>query len=255
MELRRLWLLIWHRKLLVVLLVAAALAAGYQVTPKTASYKALSVLFVGIPEGNAFGVYSSDLQTGQEQLAETFAIMIPSAVVAEGAVQLTGVPRSAGQVLSEIKTVVVPGSTLIEIGVTDPNPVVAQDLANGVAQAFVNQITKIDPVTSNTTGGKTSTQSPASISQPAGLPLAPLDNGLKRNLILSGIFGLLIAVGLVLLLDYLDVSVRSPDDLERRIGLPVLGIIPLYSRLTDRDFVSPARHPAPEPGLTSTLDG
>jgi hypothetical protein len=44
---------------------------------------------------------------------------------------------------------------------------------------------------------------------------------------LSAIFGLLASVALVLLLDYLDLTVKTADDLERRSGLPVLGVIPL----------------------------
>jgi receptor protein-tyrosine kinase len=255
MELRRLWLLIWHRKILVAVLVAAAVAAGYAATPRTAEYQAVSVLFVGVPENNPYGVFSADLQTGQQQLASTFATMIPSLNVAESAVESTGAPRSAGQVLSEVKANLVPGTTLIHIVVTDPDPVVAQTLANGVAQAFVNQIAKIDPVTTTLTGGATAARSPASISQEAFLPAVPVSSGLRRNVILSGLFGLVASIGLVLLLDYLDVSVRRPDELERRVGLPVLGIIPFYPHLTDRDFVTPARRTARVARLAGTLDG
>jgi hypothetical protein len=34
------------------------------------------------------------------------------------------------------------------------------------------------------------------------------------------------------LLDYLDITVKRPEDLERRIDLPVLGTIPLERQLT-----------------------
>jgi capsular polysaccharide biosynthesis protein len=44
--------------------------------------------------------------------------------------------------------------------------------------------------------------------------------------VLGLLFGLMAAVGLVLLLDYMDLTVKSPEDLERRLDLPVLGTIP-----------------------------
>ena len=254
MELRRLWLLIWHRKLLIVLMVAAAIAAGYETTPKVSNYEAVSTLFVGDPQYNAGG-FSSDLQQGTQELADTFATMVPSLSVAEAAVEATGVARAPGQVVGETRSFVYPDTTLIYIEVVDPDPVVAQSLANGMAQAFVTQIAKLDPVTTDANGGAIPAQSPASVFQLAFLPSVPLSDGLGRNLILSGLFGLLAAAGLVLLLDYLDLTVRSPDDLERRVGLPVLGVIPFYADSLEQDFVVGTGRPSRVAGLASTLDG
>ncbi|HUE59398.1 MAG TPA: hypothetical protein VMO88_07425, partial [Acidimicrobiales bacterium] len=128
---------------------------------------------------------------------------------------------------------------LIHVSVTDSDPVVARDLTNGMSQAFAAEVLKIDPVTSGLNGRSGSPTSPVSITQEAVLPTAPLSNGLGRNLILSGIFGFLVAVGVVLVLDYLDLSVRTPEDLERRAGLPVLGIIPQFPELPAHQDIHP----------------
>jgi capsular polysaccharide biosynthesis protein len=53
-----------------------------------------------------------------------------------------------------------------------------------------------------------------------------LPRNTSRNLIIGALFGLVLSVTVVLLLNYLDVTVRSPEDVERRTGLPVLGSIP-----------------------------
>ena len=42
------------------------------------------------------------------------------------------------------------------------------------------------------------------------------------------LFGLLVGAALVFLLDYLDLSLRSTDDVERLLELPVLGVIPAF---------------------------
>jgi capsular polysaccharide biosynthesis protein len=34
-----------------------------------------------------------------------------------------------------------------------------------------------------------------------------------------------------LLLDYVDITIKSPEELERRVGLPVLGVIPRFGAL------------------------
>jgi succinoglycan biosynthesis transport protein ExoP len=233
MELRRLWLLVWHRRILVVVIVMASLVAGYETTPRLARYQTSATLFVGVPQYSSSGVFGNDVLLGQQQLAVTFATMVPTLDVVRAAVEETGVRRSPAAVIGETKASVISGTSLIIVTVTDPDPVVAQQLANGISNAFVQQMLKLDPVTSTVTGEKAaSPAAPVSLSQEAVLPVAPISNGLARHLILSGLFGLLVAVGLVLLLDYLDLSARTPEDLERRTGLPVLGMIPLYPELS-----------------------
>lgn len=225
-------------------MVVAALAAGYAVTPRTSQYQAEASVFVGVANNTPYGVFSADLQLGQQELANTFATMIPTVSVAQQAIAATGIPRSPGQVAGEIKSAVVTGTSLIVITGTDADPVVAQRMANGVAQAFVDLAEKIDPVTTNFSGGASAPRSPASITQEATLPVVPVSNGLTRTLILSGLFGLLASVALILLLDYLDLSVRSAEELERRVGLPVLGVVPLLSRLPAREALTSAVGPA-----------
>ncbi len=46
------------------------------------------------------------------------------------------------------------------------------------------------------------------------------------NILLSLIVGLLAGVGLAYFIEYLDTSVKTVDDVEQNLGLPVLGIIP-----------------------------
>ena len=46
------------------------------------------------------------------------------------------------------------------------------------------------------------------------------------NLAISLLLGLVAGVVLALLLEYLDDTLKSPDDVEKRLGLPVLGVIP-----------------------------
>ncbi|TDA65682.1 MAG: lipopolysaccharide biosynthesis protein [Clostridia bacterium] len=64
------------------------------------------------------------------------------------------------------------------------------------------------------------------LAAPAQVPNAPVKPNKKLNLAVAGAVGLVVAVGLALLLEYLDNTVKEPEDLERRLGLPLLGTIP-----------------------------
>ena len=60
----------------------------------------------------------------------------------------------------------------------------------------------------------------------AVLPLSPVKPKKKLNLALSIIFGLMTGVGLAFLLEYMDRSLRTEEDVQRYMDLPVLSVVP-----------------------------
>ena len=66
------------------------------------------------------------------------------------------------------------------------------------------------------------------IIQDATPPLAPILPRKAWNLGLSIVVGLVLAVGVAFGLEYLDTTVKTPDDVERYLGLSVIGIVPAF---------------------------
>lgn len=60
----------------------------------------------------------------------------------------------------------------------------------------------------------------------AAIPLSPSSPNLRLNLLLGMIVGLMLGVGVAFVQEYLDNSIKSPEDVERHTGLPSLGIVP-----------------------------
>ena len=61
--------------------------------------------------------------------------------------------------------------------------------------------------------------------EPASAPIDPIRPKIIQNTLLAAAVGGILAVGLIFLLDALDNTIKSPDDVTRHLGLPVLGII------------------------------
>ncbi len=59
--------------------------------------------------------------------------------------------------------------------------------------------------------------------RPAGGPFSP---NVRRSVVMSLVLGLVLGVGLVLGLDYLDHTLRTPEQVERYLGLEVLSALP-----------------------------
>ncbi|HEY3355289.1 MAG TPA: polysaccharide biosynthesis tyrosine autokinase [Polyangia bacterium] len=62
--------------------------------------------------------------------------------------------------------------------------------------------------------------------EPATPPGGPIKPDLRRNLMMALAIGLFAGLGLAFALEFLDDTVRSPEDVEQTVGLPLLGIVP-----------------------------
>jgi capsular exopolysaccharide synthesis family protein len=71
----------------------------------------------------------------------------------------------------------------------------------------------------------------------AAVPRAPFSPNLRRAVMLGAIVAFLVAVGLVLGLDYLDDTIKTPEDIAR-LGLPFLALIPAVRSGRHRPTIS-----------------
>lgn len=60
----------------------------------------------------------------------------------------------------------------------------------------------------------------------AEVPKAPYVPDHRRNLLMAIVLGLSLAVGLAYGIEYLDDTIKTPDDVTRRLQLPLLGLVP-----------------------------
>jgi succinoglycan biosynthesis transport protein ExoP len=59
-------------------------------------------------------------------------------------------------------------------------------------------------------------------------PVTPVTPRVLLNTAIGGLIGLLLGLGGVALVQYLDQGLHSPEDVQERLGLPCLGVVPRY---------------------------
>ncbi|QKK02963.1 MAG: polysaccharide biosynthesis tyrosine autokinase [Pseudomonadota bacterium] len=85
-------------------------------------------------------------------------------------------------------------------------------------------------------------ESSISVIEPAVAAVAPFKPNIPRNLALALVLGVFGGVGLALLLEFLDSSIRRVEDIERLVDRPVLGMVPLVKiRIKESDSAQKAR--------------
>jgi polysaccharide biosynthesis transport protein len=79
-----------------------------------------------------------------------------------------------------------------------------------------------------------------SVVDKADVPLFPYKPDIRRNALIGLLLGLMAGLALAFLLEYLDDSIKFPDEVERFTGLALLGVIPMINttRATIRDQVT-----------------
>jgi non-specific protein-tyrosine kinase len=82
-----------------------------------------------------------------------------------------------------------------------------------------------------------------SVFAPAELPTVPIGPQTTRNIMLAAAVGLMAGVGLAFLIEYVDDTVRTPDDVKRVLPLSVLGILPHLGKNGAQTEVIVAKHP------------
>lgn len=206
----RLWLLL----LTVVLLVLAALAYSLVQEPK---YEASIRIIVG--QERAITETPNDV-LGLQQLTRTMAEAVDSRPVAEAVIRRLDLQITLEQFFENLGVEQVPETQFIEVDYEDPDPETAQKVADAVGEEFSQQITEVSPSASAIT---------ATIWERAVVPDEPVTPNTLFNMLVALALGLVLGLGLVVLLELLDDSWKSPEEAERISGFPTFGTIPEFS--------------------------
>ncbi len=83
-----------------------------------------------------------------------------------------------------------------------------------------------------------------SIVDPAVVPGAPFTPNVRYNVMLAALVGCLLAAGAAVLLEYIDDTVKTSEDVERLVKTPTLGVIARMQKITEpTDQLEVLHHP------------
>jgi capsular exopolysaccharide synthesis family protein len=210
-----------RRWLSISLLTLAGLGAGLAVTAATTpQYQAGSELFVSTRDASDITALNQGSVFSQARV-QSYADVISSPRIVEPVIRQLGLDMTPDQLAQHISATAKLNTVLIDITVTDADAARAAQIANAVADEASQQIVSLEtppgqaaaPVHLGIT--RTATPSAAPVS-----PSPELDAGAGLAL------GLLLGVGLALLRDTLDSTLRTSEALAEATGLGVLGTVP-----------------------------
>ena len=218
MELMEYFNIIKKRILLVILItIGATVISGilsyFVITP---SYKSDISVIIGKPENKSAAPqdnYNDVIM--YQKLVKTYSEFTKSRRVSEHVIKSLKLNIDPNQ-LQEMISVAPKGDTeFLTITVKSKDPKEAMDIANQLAKSLKyisNDVKKVDNV---------------QLLDQALLPTMPDNPNPKLNMAIAFFIGLMVSLGIAFLLEYLDNTIKSQEDIEKLTGIPVIGIIPL----------------------------
>ncbi len=214
-DLREIAGVLLSRWLFIVLMAClfGVLAFLYSRMTWTPQYSSTTSIYV-INQQNADTLTSADLQTGS-QLTNDYRSVVRSRSVLEQVIYTLNLNLSYEQLLGKV-TVNNPEDTrILEITVTDPDPYEAKRLADGIREAATDKIIEVMNIDA------------VNLLEEGNIPRNSTGSPVRRTTAIGVVLGGVLSVGIVVLHYLLNDSIRTPEDVERYLGLSTLGIIPL----------------------------
>lgn len=210
--------------LIVAFVLGAALVAAvfsyFIITPTYQSSSQFIVNQSQQDENNPFNV--NDIRTNVE-LINTYNVIITSPIILDKVVEELDLDYSSASLAEKIQVSSAENSQVVTVTVTDPKPAIATQIANTTVKTFQDAIPGIMNV------DNVKVLSTAEVKEnPAPVSPKPL-----LNIAIAIVLGGMVGVGIAFLLEYLDNTIRTEEDIEKELGLPVLGVI---SHMTSEDI-------------------
>jgi capsular polysaccharide biosynthesis protein len=203
-------------KLILLITILSTTVSGvlsYYVIKPTYEAKATIVVGKADVDSNDKSKYQFEDIMMFQKLIKTYAEIGKSAAVAESASAILK-NVSAKDVLDAITITPVTDTQLIEFKAKNSNPQEAYLILNAVYNSFMQEAKRIYP-------GQN-----IQVMDEVKIPEEPIKPKKLLNIVIAFFIGLMASVGLTFLLEYMDNTLKTENDINKYLGIPVIGIIP-----------------------------
>jgi capsular exopolysaccharide synthesis family protein len=217
----------------VVLAVVGVLAAlGYnQTEPAVYQASATGLVTIGKTSDSSEATIGDSLAKSRvtSYVAIATSTDVAQAVIASHELDGLGLPSAPGALIGHIQVSQPQSTVLITIAARAPSSGAATTLANAWVQALADQVSKIDG--SDKPGQPGLHMDVLSQAQP-GSQVLPRT---KVNLLLGLLLGALLGLVYALVRHQFDRRLRSSEEVEKKFGVPVIGLVPQSSQMRLED--------------------
>lgn len=211
----------WNKKWIVIILMIIGAVFGfiytkYLVEPKYTS----SVTLILSKPVNADESQNSDLSITQsdislnQKLISTYGEIIKSRKVLEQVINNLSLDMDYDSLFKCFSTNAVEDTDVVKVSVTTNSPTKSASIANEAVNVFSGEVVKIYNIKN------------VSIIDEGQADYEPVNVNMAKNIIVFALLFFTIGVAIVFAIYYFDNTIKSKEEIEKYLGVPVLAIIP-----------------------------
>ena len=176
-------------------------------------YETSTKVFVGKEENDEAAYNTNDIQMYQK-LLQTYAQTIKTKDLVSRAISSLSYDLEASSVVGGLTVNPITDTQILQIKYQSKDPEEAKAVLKNVTDEFIVTAKELVP------------NGNVRVIEEVELPKNPVSPNKKMNIAIAFLLGLMVSVGIVFLLEYLDNTYKNKDQLERKLDIPVLGVIP-----------------------------
>ena len=200
----------------IVVVICLIGGLGYTVFLKEPLYKSDVNLIIVNKDNNATAIQSEI--TANQKLASTYRELIGSRRILKQVINNLELDYSYDKLNDMISVENVNGTEILKITVASRNSKEAKEIANEIALIFQEEIINIYNLEN------------VSIIDKAEIAKEPYNiNIVKDSIIYIGL-GLVLSCGIIFMIYYFDNTIKSVEQVEKYLGVPVIGAIPVVGK-------------------------
>jgi len=205
---KRLWLIV------LITIIAATVSAVISFFVLTPVYESKTQILVNQAK-NDQQLYNNQTVQTNVQLINTYNDIIKSPAILDKVIKELKLDGSAQSLSGQIQVTNAENSQVAQIVVQDASAKRATEIANTTASVFKKEVPKIMNVDNVSVLSKATLGESASPVKPKPL----------MNIAIAVVVGLMVGIGLSFLLEYLDNTLKTEQDIQNLLELPVMGVI------------------------------
>ncbi|CUU46352.1 capsular polysaccharide biosynthesis protein [Clostridium beijerinckii] len=190
--------------------IFSAVASFYIISPK---YEASTKLFIGKENDKNTDYNDNDINMYQK-LLKTYAEVIETNNLVEKAIEKDGLDVTPEEVLKGLVVTPRNDTQILEIKYTSKDRDLAKDVLDSITSEFVESSIQLIP------------NGNVKILEDIKVPNSPVSPNKSMYIAIAFLVGLMISIGLSFLLEFMDNTVNTKEELEQILGIPVIGAIP-----------------------------
>lgn len=190
--------------------IISAAISFFLIKPK---YAASTKLFIGKEEAESQGYNQNDV-TMYQKLMKTYSATIKTKDLVERALEGSKINLNTNTVLENLTVTTVTDTQILEVKYNSIDPNEAATIIKKVTDEFIKTSKKLVP------------NGNIQIIESVEVPDKPISPNKKMNIAIAFALGLGVGGGLALLLEFLDNTFKTKEQIERELDIPVIGTIP-----------------------------